>query len=233
MTLHTPNSLFSFLAAEQPFFAAFLNASSHSRTPIAVSASSLLSSPVSRLSHLKEVAPLPVKQNSPLEQHSVGVGCDLLKALYREVLQFNRRHRCSLTTAQVCEQFILPRTAQSRCAYYQLFLSHCSNGRPWIAPATVFVSHAWKYPFVAVAQVLLSFSRELVESGKAQPYFWFDLFTNNQHDSAALPQEWWATTFRKQIGSIGTTLLVLMPWNDPLPLRRAWYGLVDAALTLT
>ena len=34
--------------------------------------------------------------------------------------------------------------------------------------------------------------------------------------------EWWSTTFRGAIESIGLTLLVLAPWRAPVPLRRAW-----------
>ena len=36
-----------------------------------------------------------------------------------------------------------------------------------------------------------------------------------------LPYEWWTTTFKESIAEIGTTLLVLSPWNDPVPLTRA------------
>ena len=32
----------------------------------------------------------------------------------------------------------------------------------------------------------------------------------------------WRTTFKKTIKTIGKLVLVLSPWNDPLPLTRAW-----------
>ena len=44
----------------------------------------------------------------------------------------------------------------------------------------------------------------------------------NQHASAALPQEWWATAFAAGIVAIGHTCLVLAPWHGPLPLKRCW-----------
>ena len=53
-------------------------------------------------------------------------------------------------------------------------------------------------------------------------YFWFDLFTNNQHHPLVVPPEFLATVFKDAIGEIGTTLLVLAPWSNPVPLTRCW-----------
>ena len=53
-------------------------------------------------------------------------------------------------------------------------------------------------------------------------YFWFDLYINNQHGTESVPQEWWSTTFKQSIKSIGSVLLVMSPWNNPTPLTRAW-----------
>lgn len=54
--------------------------------------------------------------------------------------------------------------------------------------------------------------------------FWFDLFANCQHEDGqeVRPQEWWSNRFRSSIREIGTMLLILTPWNDPVPLSRAW-----------
>ena len=37
-----------------------------------------------------------------------------------------------------------------------------------------------------------------------------------------VPPDWWFTTFKVAVASIGHTVLVLMPWDDPIPLTRAW-----------
>ena len=34
--------------------------------------------------------------------------------------------------------------------------------------------------------------------------------------------EWFGLTFRNSLRDIGQVLLVLSPWDDPTPLRRAW-----------
>ena len=106
--------------------------------------------------------------------------------------------------------------------------------------ASVFVSHAWKYPFETICEVIGSYSKELTKQANAKhhpgcgvlkgkggkyiykPYFWFDIFTVNQFDAPSYPQEFWTVTFKEQVHGIGHTLLVLHPWDAPIPLTRAW-----------
>jgi len=51
--------------------------------------------------------------------------------------------------------------------------------------------------------------------------FWFDIFSNNQHKASNREFTWWQTVFRDNIGKLKRTLLVL-EWDDPKPLSRAW-----------
>ena len=51
---------------------------------------------------------------------------------------------------------------------------------------------------------------------------WFDLFSNNQHKAPAREFHWWQNTFQDSIRSIGKTVMVLAPWNNPVPLTRGW-----------
>ena len=53
-------------------------------------------------------------------------------------------------------------------------------------------------------------------------YFWFHLFTNDQNEVSSKDFEWLSATFRRGVVDIGKVLLVLSPWNDPQPIRRAW-----------
>ena len=82
--------------------------------------------------------------------------------------------------------------------------------------ATVFVGHAWLYEFEWLVSAL--------EAAKmpASTRFWVDVAVVNQHVNSTKGFDWWSTTFRSAVGKIGTTLLVLAPWNAPIPLRRAW-----------
>jgi hypothetical protein len=51
---------------------------------------------------------------------------------------------------------------------------------------------------------------------------WFDLFANNQHKAVDLKFDWWCSTFKSAIEDFGHTVMVMAPWNNPIPLTRGW-----------
>lgn len=120
-----------------------------------------------------------------------------------------------LTTAEVCEVFIKPYTAHHTSSLLDILreIQHPAYG----AKADVFISHAWKYEFLSVMDSLLDHF-----SDNPDVIIWFDLFCNNQHKAVSLDYHWWATTFREAIASFKHTVMVMSPWNDPIPLTRAW-----------
>ena len=57
----------------------------------------------------------------------------------------------------------------------------------------------------------------------------------NQHIADSFPMEWWSTRFAQAVGhvaepfssvaergDVGSTILVSLPWEDPIPLKRVW-----------
>jgi hypothetical protein len=129
----------------------------------------------------------------------------------------------ALTTAQVVERVIKPLTASAQCSYVAWLGAACdSRGYPLVAPATVFISHAWLNPFSALAAAIFGKlgGDELADAHEV--YLWNDIFVSCQHRTEELPQAWWTDAFSHAIRSIGRTLLVLQPWSDPIPLKRAW-----------
>ena len=125
-----------------------------------------------------------------------------------------RHNLIDVTTSDVCERYVRPATddKSSYCDLLKLQI-HPAYG----AVATVFISHAWKYKFLDVVDALLYHFRDAPET-----IVWFDLFTNNQHMSAHMNFDWWSTTFKSAIAEFGHTVMVMSPWNDPIPLTRAW-----------
>lgn len=119
-----------------------------------------------------------------------------------------------LTSTDVCEQFIKPATEATRCSYCELLQTHRSDA---VGVATVFISHAWKYAFLDVLDALRSHF-------VTQPdvIIWFDLFSNNQHETAIHGFDWWSNTFKSAIATFGHTVMVFAPWDNPIPLTRAW-----------
>ena len=59
-------------------------------------------------------------------------------------------------------------------------------------------------------------------AGAPEPFFWFDCFVLDQHAQSSQGAEWWRTTFKRAIGNIGHTLMMMSPWDNPIPLSRSW-----------
>ena len=124
----------------------------------------------------------------------------------------------SMTTTDACQVYAVPQTQTTQSAVIDLYRDKIDpSGSPYFAPANVFVSHAWKYLITDVLSVM-----EQYEQSHPGTCFWFDLFVNNQNIASTLPVEWWSTTFRESIKSIGTVLLVMSPWDNSFPITLAW-----------
>ena len=120
-----------------------------------------------------------------------------------------------LTTDDVCKQFVMPHTAPWKCSYCELL---SAVNHPALAlDGAIFISHAWKYEFLAVIEALQDTFRDTPDV-----VLWFDIFTINQHNTVTRDFDWWCTTFKSAIAHFGHTVMVLAPWMDPIPLTRAW-----------
>ena len=126
-----------------------------------------------------------------------------------------------MTTTDVCVNYIVPMTKDLSCSYCDQIKKKATNPNTddGVDVANVFVSHAWKYNFLNVVETLRQAQND---EPKRKFYFWFDLFSNNQHDTSNIPYEWWEGTFKLAIRRIGKTILIIHPWNNPIPLTRAW-----------
>ena len=114
-------------------------------------------------------------------------------------------------------QQIAPAGTMSYCEKLKV----CSATAHFVGKSTVFLSHAWSFCFLNVLAAL----RDFVDSqpaGSPPMYFWFDTFSIDEHATQTLPQEWWSTTFLEAVRMIGHTVMMLSPWNHPIPLTRAW-----------
>jgi len=133
----------------------------------------------------------------------------------------------------ICSSIIKPRTLnQEDCgnalenamSYAELSLQKNlkdSRGNPAFAKATHFVSHAWRYDFRGFVAALRQWmvANDIEED---DTYFWVDCFVVNQHQTQSYPQKWWSTRFMQAIAEMGNVVLLLDPWDAPVPLTRAW-----------
>ncbi|KAI8809520.1 Hsp70 protein-domain-containing protein [Cladochytrium replicatum] len=127
--------------------------------------------------------------------------------------QWGGRDRLAeMSTTQVNEMFLKPMTSVSQLSWCEQF-----EKEGYVGDAEWFVSHAWMYKFVDVYDTLVHFFE-----GNESVILWFDLFSNSQHNNQAKPFEWWERTFMEAIRKIGKVVMVLHPFLDPIPLKRAW-----------
>lgn len=119
-----------------------------------------------------------------------------------------------LTTDQVKDRFLLKRINNPKLSYCEYLQS---KRDPGVGTPTVFISHAWAYKFLDVFGALKNYFKN-----DENVCIWFDLFSNNQSIAVELAFDWWTGTFQQAIKKIGNTVMVLAPWQNPVPLRRAW-----------
>ena len=113
----------------------------------------------------------------------------------------------TMTTKDACEEIVKPATAATKVSYVDFLQLN--------AKANKFVSHAWKYTFGDIVAAL----ETTTEEGDV---LWFDICTVNTHKSEDRDCDWWQTTFQDAVREIGCTVLVLSPWERPIPLTRSW-----------
>jgi tetratricopeptide (TPR) repeat protein len=147
------------------------------------------------------------------------------------------------TTELVCDRIIKPLT-QGKCASLAACLQQqqqqqqpppppqqqqqqldIGDSPRYVGPPTAFISHARGYHFVKLVDAIEAFSQQQSKPEEEQ-FFWLDIFCQYQHwigevGTIGRPCNW-DVTFQLTIAAIGHTCLVLSPWRDPLPLRRAW-----------
>lgn len=84
----------------------------------------------------------------------------------------------SLTTSGTNRAVIKPESLGTNKLYINLYKGQTGeNGVPLVAPATVFVSHAWRYSFTDT----IADPMEQHAAKDPNAYFWFELFTNDQN----------------------------------------------------
>ncbi|KAJ3015498.1 UNVERIFIED_CONTAM: Kinesin light chain 3 [Siphonaria sp. JEL0065] len=142
-----------------------------------------------------------------------------------------------LTTTDVCQQLIKPLTNISENSFVN-DLAYLRRSDV-VLEANWFISHVWSYKFLDVVDTLdYFFSNNNIQPSEA--VIWFDLFTNSQRKSEFIlvdirkndqyrlditvnnSIEWWTTTFPGVIAKIKNVVMCLQPWDDVIPLTRAW-----------
>ena len=99
-----------------------------------------------------------------------------IDAIRKFVADYPQAKSEHLATSQCNRTIVKSESADTGIPYIGKYESlKTSDGKPMVALATVFVSHAWQYPFYGVVvDVMEQHSKDHPDA-----YFWFDLFTND------------------------------------------------------
>ena len=119
-----------------------------------------------------------------------------------------------LTTTEFVLQFVKPMTCSSELSFVDYLKS---QNHPVVGPATVFISSSWTYLFLDTLGALENLLRD-----EPDTILWFDVFSINQHAAVDLDVEWWLSSFKAFMKDCGRVVMVLAPWNDPIPFSRGW-----------
>jgi hypothetical protein len=163
---------------------------------------------------------LPLGTDVPARDEHVPFGVSV--GFLRDSQEALGRQRRNIATEKLFEDVFKPATLTQCCAFLDTLRGRTdSSGRQVVGRATVFVSHAWQYRANDVLDTLLEYASDCACPGSQ--YFWLDVFCQNQHaDSQDQPLEWRYGAVKDRIAAIGTVLLVMTPWDAPIPLKRAW-----------
>jgi serine/threonine protein kinase len=135
----------------------------------------------------------------------------------RNVVTHGVTRDLTATTKDAMEEITKADTIEKKESYISMLAKTEKEFEHCVQPANIFISHAWKYKFEDVVECLIA----SVDYKRA--YLWFDIFTVNQHfHDNDRPFEWWKTEFHSAVAKIGKTMVVLSPWESPIPLKRCW-----------
>lgn len=120
-----------------------------------------------------------------------------------------------LNSADVWETFIRRTTSPKAQSYCDYLYEDC--GTKYVGEATVLVCQTWHYKFLDVVKAILNF----FESERTT-IVWLDLFSVNHHRQPLISVDWLCGSFRTTLSHFNRMVLVLSPWQNPIPLNRSW-----------
>ena len=131
--------------------------------------------------------------------------------------------QCPRTTTHVNVFIVKPDTLTAETCYAKKILKEeKQNAHELVGVPTLFLSHAWRYDFKTLMSALDCHFEGKSEKEKLACRVWNDIFVEDQNNVDTKPKDYFFTAFLNAVGSIGNTLLVLDPWNAPIPFERSW-----------
>lgn len=127
----------------------------------------------------------------------------------------------NLTTEGVCKGIVENSCRATRKSICEQLVATSSLD---VGTPTWFISHTWAYNFLdTVEAVKLTLQKLLGEATASDTIVWFDLFSLKQAGlRGILDYHYLSTTFLEIIQTAGNLMMVMLPWDNPVTMTRAW-----------
>mmetsp|Transcript_386 Transcript_386/g.1061 ORF Transcript_386/g.1061 Transcript_386/m.1061 type:complete len:2458 (+) Transcript_386:127-7500(+) len=118
------------------------------------------------------------------------------------------------------QAYVMPATKTKKCAYVEWLPQF---GPDHVGPANALLSYCWGYKYTDVVSALESWCTAEKRNPK-RTYVWICSLCVNQHDASAEVKtaDFFKREFGERVKAIGTILPLMLPWDEPLYLTRAW-----------
>jgi len=130
-----------------------------------------------------------------------------------EITMEDGRTRLASSGEKLVEMVIKKQCEKDKCSYVE-YLGRRFANRGQLGKCNVFICHVWMYRFDDLVSAVEEF--QALEPNKKY-YFFLDYVAVNQ---------FWPlddlVNLQRMVTVCPTFLLVLLPWNNPIPLTRAW-----------
>eukprot|EP00041_Stephanoeca_diplocostata_P032442 m.1039686 g.1039686 ORF g.1039686 m.1039686 type:complete len:991 (+) comp24149_c2_seq6:422-3394(+) len=168
-----------------------------------------------------------------------GVSASAVRMLLASIRSHFKDASETVNSKDAVVEVIKPMTKGAMSSYAEYLSTHASDQSrnadgeaqqtgTLVAPANVFVSHAWNASVCGLLDGLLEHSQMCAARDEPEQFYWLDICVSNQHEidqasgDSNMGWEWWTTTFRDTIVGIGRVVVVLSPFHDPIVCSRAW-----------
>lgn len=118
------------------------------------------------------------------------------------------------------QAYVMPATAKEKCAYVEWLPQF---GADHVGRANALLSYCWGYKYTDVIAALKLWC-ETENRNPKRTYVWICSLCVNQHDASeeVKTADFFKREFGERVKAIGTILPLMIPWDEPLYLTRAW-----------
>lgn len=127
-----------------------------------------------------------------------------------------------LSTKQVCVKCIEEKCQITNLSISQQLQNSSYGAKQYVGKPKWFISHSWSNLFLETVEAIIATFVKLYGQDARDIVVWIDIFSFFQGGNENVPFEYLNSTLIKNICDIENMMMVMIPWDKPLSLTRAW-----------